>query len=158
MLRATEGATVSVVIATVAVSAALPYASTARANSTRRPSGRMLALIDQVPPAAMVVPRTVGPSRNVPVAPVSAVPLTVGVGSFVVEPPEVMATAGGVRSTVITTDDEVPALPAASVAVATRVWAPSARAVASKLHVPLIAAMALPLRAVGRQPRPRPCR
>ncbi|NKF62614.1 hypothetical protein GO297_04819 [Ralstonia solanacearum] len=92
----------------------------------------------------MVVPSSVVPSRMLTVLLASAVPVSVGVASLVL-PPEVstpvtaatssvtLATtgvAGAAVSTVsVNAEVAVLTLPAASVAVAVRLWLPSARAV-----------------------------
>ncbi|TYZ38964.1 hypothetical protein C2U35_26785, partial [Ralstonia solanacearum] len=99
----------------------------------------------QLPEAsAVVVPSSVVPSRMLTVLLASAVPVSVGVASLVL-PPEVstpvtaatssvtLATtgvAGAAVSTVsVNAEVAVLTLPAASVAVAVRLWLPSARAV-----------------------------
>ncbi|NKF67621.1 hypothetical protein GO296_04903 [Ralstonia solanacearum] len=92
----------------------------------------------------MVVPSSVVPSRMLTVLLASAVPVSVGVASLVL-PPEVSTPVTGATSSVtlattgvagaavstvsVNAEVAVLTLPAASVAVAVRLWLPSARAV-----------------------------
>ncbi|NKA06560.1 hypothetical protein GO279_04780 [Ralstonia solanacearum] len=92
----------------------------------------------------MVVPSSVVPSRMLTVLLASAVPVSVGVASLVL-PPEVSTPVTGATSSVtlattgvagaavstvsVNAEVAVLTLPAASVAVAVKLWLPSARAV-----------------------------
>ncbi|TYZ39116.1 hypothetical protein C2U33_25580, partial [Ralstonia solanacearum] len=94
--------------------------------------------------SAVVVPSSVVPSRMLTVLLASAVPVSVGVASLVL-PPEVSTPVTGATSSVtlattgvagaavstvsVNAEVAVLTLPAASVAVAVRLWLPSARAV-----------------------------
>ncbi|NKA72185.1 hypothetical protein GO284_01111 [Ralstonia solanacearum] len=140
----TETSTVSVK-AEVAV-LTLPAASVAVAVRLWLPSASaVVGVKDQLPEAsAVVVPSSVVPSRMLMVLLASAVPASVGVGSFVL-PPEVSVPVTGATASVtalmtgvagaavstVRVNAEVAALtlPAASVAVAVRLWLPSVSAV-----------------------------
>src|ERR1035437_5079303 len=105
-------------------------------------------------PFTVAVPSLVVPSNTATVLLASAAPVSVSVLTLVMWSPttplsgenDVMAGAlGGTVSTVTAKADEAtPVLPAASVAVAVRLWAPLLSAAVVKLHAPLPFATAVP--------------
>ncbi len=122
----------------------LPAASVAVTVRLWLPSVRAVGVKVQLPEAsAVVVPSSVVPSKTLMVLLASAVPVSVGVASLVL-PPAVMApitgatlsvmvlmtgVAGAAVSTVSANAELVAlTLPVASVAVAVRLWLPSASA------------------------------
>ena len=98
---------------------------------------------------AVVVPSVVEPSLSVTTAFASPVPVSVSFAvilSLAEEPvslARLSVTTGAVVSRV-KVSEEVPVLPAASVSLATMVWAPLARPVGVKLHTPLALAVVVP--------------
>ncbi len=150
------GTAVSMVRLRAADVAELPAASVAVAVRLWPPSLRVVGAPVAVPApptvklqlplaSAVTVPSTVVPSEMVTVAPASAVPLMVGVLSLVMPSPLaplsllVSSVAVGVAvllSMVRLRAADVAELPAASVAVAVRLWPPSLRVVGAPVAVP----------------------
>src|SRR5260221_10022952 len=105
-------------------------------------------------PFAVALPSSVAPSNTLTVALASAVPVSVRTLALVMPSPvtpvsgeneAIVGTVGTWVSTVtLSAADAVPVLPAASVAVDVRLWAPSASAAAVKLQAPVPLAGALP--------------
>src|SRR5262245_61285635 len=121
------------------------------------PLGSALGTIAQLPPLANVVPKRVVPSKSATVVPASAVPVIVGVTTFVMlstlDDPLSEAAAksgfdgatGEVRSMVTpSAADSALVLPAASLARAAIVCTPSANAGDVMVQFPEASAMAVP--------------
>ena len=149
------GAAVSICTATPADGMlVLPAASCACAVKVKTPSGLAGVVTLQLPaPSAVVVVIASPPRRMVMVAPASAVPARVSVVSFVAPDTtpasslmEVMMGAAGAALSTVTARaaDAGPVPPAASVATAVKLCAPSVRAAVVKLHVPAPVTVAVP--------------
>ena len=121
------------------------------------PSGSVLAVIDHVPPTAVVLPTTVVPSSNSTVDPASAEPEKVGVLTLVIlsvvdEPLSLAAAKSGVVmvglvTSIVTVNaaDAVPMFPAASLARAVMVCGPPASVLEVMVQFPNPSAFAEPM-------------
>jgi len=131
--------TVSIVSVSAPAEETLPAASVALAFRLWLPSAKTALVIDQEPEASAVAePSTVDPSNSVTVLPTSAVPVIVGVVTLVTRSVfDDPLSEAGAKVSVGTTGAEVSivsarllaeeTLPAASLALALRLWLPSVR-------------------------------
>src|SRR5450631_1557104 len=102
-------------------------------------------------PSALAVPSRVAPSYTFTVLLASAVPVRVRTFTLVMPSPTVPLSGEnevmvgiGVFTVIAATDDAAPVVPAASVAVAVKLWAPLLSAAVVKLQAPVPLAVALP--------------
>src|SRR6202165_1422359 len=154
VLIVTGGASVSSVNTTGVLVPVLPAASVSLATMLWAPSPLSVTLVLHTPPlptlavpSCVVTPPTV--SNNVTVAPTAAAPaVTVPemgwVATLEVSAAVLIVTVGASVSSVNTTGVLVPVLPAASVSLATMLWAPSPDSVTLVLHTPPLPTLAVP--------------
>ena len=156
VITGVAGAEVSTVTPSAPLSTPLlPAASVACAVKLCAPSPNAAVVKLHVPaPVAVTVPSDTPPSKTSIAAPASAVPLRVSVLPAVMPSPPtpvseakpVMTGAAGAAVSTVTTraGEAALTLPAASVAVALKLCAPSARAAVAKLQAPAPFAVTVP--------------
>src|SRR6202790_2104330 len=152
VLIATVGGTVSRVNTKGVRAPVLPAASVSLATMLWEPSPDSVTVVLHTPPLPTVaVPSGVvlPLSYSVTVAPTAASvaatePEIVCVGWLVTPPAVLTETVGGTVSRVSTTGALAPVLPAASVSLATMLWAPSPDSVTVVLHTPPLPTVAVP--------------